>query len=534
MKTVAISLLGTMLDRGSNEDRWSRWRPNMGLVQQEDLVIDRLELLFQPNFQKLADQITQDVQTASPHTKVVQRHVDFKKPWDFEEVYASLHDYARETTFAPDKESYLVHITTGTHVAQICMFLLTESRYIPGQLIQTIPPKGRTSKSACGSYDIIDLDLSKYDRIASRFRQNTQDDIAFLKSGIKTRNKAFNQLIGEIEHVCLKSPEPILLIGPTGAGKSQLAKRIEALKRARGLVSGRFVQVNCATLRGDAALSTLFGHRKGAFTGALSERQGLLREADQGLVFLDEIGELGLDEQAMLLRAIEEKQFLPMGADREVKSDFQLICGTNRDLSQSVAKGTFREDLLERINLWTFHFPGLRDRLEDIEPNLDYEMDRFAESHNRLVRFSKEAKLAYLKFAQSSEALWTGNFRDLNSSITRMATLAPGGRITRQTVKEEIIRLRRKWCQIGQSTAKGDLVQSILGEQKTRELDPFDLVQLEEVLKVCLGARSASEAGRHLFAVSRTKRKSTNDSDRLRKYLARFGLKWPIEMRSAG
>ena len=101
-------------------------------------------------------------------------------------------------------------------------------------------------------------------------------------------------------------------------------------------MQGPFVEVNCATLRGDAAMSALFGHVKGAFTGALRDRPGLLRAADGGVLFLDEIGELGADEQAMLLRALEEKRFLPLGGDREVTSDFQLIAGTNRDLADEV------------------------------------------------------------------------------------------------------------------------------------------------------------------------------------------------------
>ena len=101
-------------------------------------------------------------------------------------------------------------------------------------------------------------------------------------------------------------------------------------------------------------MSALFGHAKGAFTGAVTERAGLLRAADGGVLFLDEIGELGADEQAMLLRALEEKRFLPLGSDKEVASDFQLIAGTNRDLEADVARGRFRDDLLARIDLWTF------------------------------------------------------------------------------------------------------------------------------------------------------------------------------------
>lgn len=524
MKRVVIGLLGTTLDRGLREDRWSQWRPSVSVCQHEDLLVQRFDLLFQRKFRKLATIVTDDIRSVSPETEVVPHLIEFDQPWDFEEVYGALHDFARAYPFDVDNEEYLIHITTGTHVAQICLFLLTESRYLPGNLLQTSPPKRKESTQP-GSYEIIDLDLSRYDRIASRVRQTTEDDISYLKSGIQTRNAAFNDLIEEIERVAMHSTEPILLMGPTGAGKSLLARRIHELKRSRGQLTGKFVEVNCATLRGDAALSALFGHKKGAFTGATHDRAGLLREADKGMLFLDEIGELGLDEQAVLLRAIEEKLFFPMGSDEEVSSDFQLICGTNRNLQDAIAERTFREDLYERINLWTFRYPSLRERLEDVEPNLDYELERFAEKHGRQVRFSEEARERFLEFARSAEAKWTANFRDLNNAIIRMATLAPGGRITGKIVEAEIAKLRRKWTRAG-TDKRAAILDEVLGMERTAQLDRFDRSQLSDVLQVCRDARSISEAGRVLFAVSRQRRKITNDSDRLRKYLARFDLTW--------
>jgi transcriptional regulatory protein RtcR len=351
------------------------------------------------------------------------------------------------------------------------------------------------------------------------------DDITFLKSGIETRNKAFNALIERIEQVAMNSTDPVLLTGPTGAGKSNLARRIYELKETRRQLKGNFIEVNCATLRGDAAMSALFGHKKGAFTGATQDRNGLLRAADKGMLLLDEVGELGLDEQSMLLRAIEEKRFLPVGSDKETESDFQLICGTNRDLQIDVANGRFREDLLSRINLWTFHMPGLAERPEDIEPNLKYELDRFAERNNTHVTFNKEARKKFLTFATSSTALWSTNFRDLNGAITRMATLAPGGRITKDVVQEEITRLKALW-----DTAETDLnkklLNEVIGADKSEQLDRFEKIQLADVLKVCRESKSMSEAGRKIFAVSRKNKTKTNDSDRLRKYLAKYDIKW--------
>ena len=523
MKTVVIGMLGITLDAMKKRgDRWLQWRPTVAVCRQEDLVVDRFELLFQPRFKTLAAQITRDIEAVSPETEVRAQHIELEDPWDFEEVYGVLHDFASKYDFKPGKEQYLVHITTGTHVAQICQFLLTESRHIPGRLLQTSPPK---TKGQPGPYSIIDLDLSKYDRIASRFRLEQRESRDFLKSGIATRNKAFNKLIERIEQVAIASKAPLLLMGPTGAGKSQLARRVYELKKLRKQIAGRFVEVNCATIRGDAAMSALFGHKKGAFTGAVGPREGLLREANGGVLFLDEIGELGLEEQAMLLRAVEEGSFLPVGSDREVESDFQLMSGTNRDLHEAVSKGTFRDDLLARINLWTFHLPALRERPEDMEPNLDYELTRWTETHGDRVTFSKEARKLFVDFATSPAATWAGNFRDFSAAVARMATLSDGGRITVPIVREELDRLRASWQRPG-SAGGDDVLARFLDEATVASLDLFDRVQLAEVLRVCATAKSLSDAGRTLFSESRKRRSTTNDADRVRKYLARFELSW--------
>ncbi|WP_438015763.1 RNA repair transcriptional activator RtcR [Sorangium sp. So ce315] len=539
--TVILGMLGPTLDTGKTPERWSRWRPSVALCQHEDLLVDRFELIYQGRFEALARTVMEDVRHVSPETVVRGHVVDVDDPWDFEAVYGALHDFARSYQFAPEREDYLVHITTGTHVAQICLFLLTESRYFPGRLIQTSPPKRDRAELAAGSFTIIDLDLSKYDRIASRFHKEQLEGVSFLKSGIATRNAGYNKLIERIEHVAIASRAPILLMGPTGAGKSQLARRIYDLKKGRRQVSGDFVDLNCATIRGDGAMSALFGHEKGSFTGALKDRPGLLRKAHEGVLFLDEIGELGADEQAMLLRAIEEKAFLPVGSDREVRSEFQLLAGTNRDLSLEVAAGRFREDLLARINLWTFRLPGLRERVEDIEPNLEYELEASARLLGVRITMSRDARARFLRFATSREALWPGNFRDFNAAVTRMATLAPGGRIGVDVVEEEIERLSEAWRRgpaaggvgsAGAAAGEGgggdgeDVVVAVLGARRAAALDQFDRAQLAEVLRVLKSARSLSEAGRVLFAASRAKKKSVNDADRLRKYLARFDIDW--------
>ena len=522
MPNVLFGILGTSLDSGKNESRWHRWRPSVGICQHEELLIDRFELLHEPRDEKLAGIVRADIQAISPETNVIPHELSLNDPWDFEEVFGRLHEFARGYQFRTEEEDYLLHITTGTHVEQICLFLLAESRHFPARLLQTSPPPRHQFGS--GRYRIIDLDLSKYDGLATRFSQEQRESLSFLKSGIETRNANFNLLIERIERVAIASGAPLLITGPTGAGKSRLARRIYELKRKREQVRGAFVEVNCATLRGDQAMSALFGHIKGAFTGATGPRPGLLKSADRGMLFLDEIGELGLDEQAMLLRAIEEKRFLPVGSDKEAESDFQLIAGTNRSLDERVRQGTFREDLLARINLWTFGLPGLAQRREDIAPNLDYELERFASATGRKITMNKESRERFLKFAESSEATWSANFRDLNAAVTRMATLCHAGRLGTADVEEEVQRLRECWSRDAAQSDDDTLLKSVLEPDQNEALDLFDRVQLASVIRVCRESRSISEAGRRLFAASRRAKAKPNDADRLRKYLARFGL----------
>ena len=530
-KTVVFSFLGSSLDTPTHEDRWKKWRPNVSLGRFPDLLVDRIELFTQQRFVKLTDTVVADLQSVSPETEVRPHRIEMRDPWNFEEVFEQLFRFARDYPFDVDAEDYLIHITTGTHVAQICLFLLTESRHLPGRLLQLSPSRRRSreEKGDPGEYSIIDLDLGRYDRIAARFESEAAEAADFLKSGIATRNPEFNAMINRIEQVALRSTAPILLTGPTGAGKSQLARRIYELKRQRNNIDGPFVELNCSTLRGDTAMSTLFGHKRGAFTGANTARDGLLKRADGGVLFLDEIAEFGPDEQSMLLRAIEEKRFLPVGSDTEAESNFQLISGTNIDLIDAVAAGEFRADLFARLNLWLFELPGLRERRQDIEPNIGYELDQLSRTTGRKVSFNKEGHEHFLRFATDPASAWSGNFRDFNAALTRLATLAGDRRIGRGLVEEEIQRLQNLWRRSDADPKTGsdlDLLHEVLSDQQLSEIDRFDQVQLAEVIKVCRRSKSMSAAGRTLFAASRTRRKVTNDSDRVRKYLAKFDLDW--------
>lgn len=144
-----------------------------------------------------------DIASTSPETTVNPCQLSIADPWDFGDVYGALFDFARAYPFNPEEEEYWIHITTGTHVAQICMFLLAEARYFPGVLLQTSPPQ-RERGLAQGSHTLIDLDLSRYDQLSTRFAREQADAITFLKSGIATRNARFNVVVEEIERVAVR------------------------------------------------------------------------------------------------------------------------------------------------------------------------------------------------------------------------------------------------------------------------------------------------------------------------------------------
>ncbi|MEM1201212.1 MAG: RNA repair transcriptional activator RtcR [Pseudomonadota bacterium] len=518
-KNVVLGFLGTQLDAGKRR----RWRPSVAITQHAHFAIERLELLYDHKFSRLAEGVKKEIEAGPSGTEVWLQRIDLSDPWDLQEVYGALFDFARTYGFDEEREEYHVHLTTGTHVAQICWFLLTESRHIPAHLLQSAPPR-KEEDGPEGTINVIDLDLSRYNALQQRFDLVADEYHALLKSGIETRNAAFNSLIERIERVATSTDAPLLLLGATGTGKSELAERIYELKLQRRRVKGRFVHVNCSTLKGERAMSTLFGHRRGGVSGLSNDRRGLLREADGGVLFLDEIDELGLDEQAMILHAVESGKFYPLGSDNEITSKFQLLVGANRDLGKLVGKGLFRSDLYARLNLWAFSLPELRDRPEDIEPNVEFELGRAEKSLGHRVGFNADALERYLRFATDPATRWPGNFRDLGASIQRLCTLAPRSRITAQMVEHETTYLNHQW-QSAQDDEDDRLVRRHVGSAAD-QIDPFDRVQLAAVIKTCQSSKSLSAAGRALFAASRASKTSRNDADRLRKYLGKFDLTW--------
>ena len=213
-RIVVIGFVGTQLDSGKGSARWEKWRPTVGLTQHDELIVERLELLYSGKHEALVNQVKQDIASVSPETNVVPHQLPITDPWDFEDVYGSLFDFAKNYPFDTDKEEYWVHITTGSHVVQICMFLMAEAHYFPGQLLQSSPPR-RQAAGNPGSYALIDLDLSRYDQIVQRFSREQEEGVTFLKSGSATRNASRCRIRGAncLPHRAAPKPSPTMRTG---------------------------------------------------------------------------------------------------------------------------------------------------------------------------------------------------------------------------------------------------------------------------------------------------------------------------------
>lgn len=544
---VVFSTVSKDHDMPGMAQRWDHWRPLVELMRIPSFSVRRLYYFILPSQVRSNGVLISDLQSIAPQADIVP--VPVRIPHDFSSInvldaYHFFDNFFEQFTFDTKENDYYFHFGPGNLFSHAFMLtMLINIRKMPCRIVHLRFPRNRDGSDSRA--EVYNCDISNWVSQIGRFEQYKADSLSMLKSSIETGNLAFNKLISRIEHVASHSTAPMLLSGPTGSGKSRLANKIYELRKKRGLVSGEFVELNCATLRGDSAMSVLFGHVRGAFTGAAQARKGVLLSADKGLLFLDEIGELTLDMQVLLLKAIEEKRFMPFGADISVISDFQLVCASNRDLPEEVRQGRFRLDLFSRINLWHFNLPYLRDRPEDIEPNIDYELQRITVKRGVLADFTPAARTAYLRFARSEQALWPGNFRALSGSVERMITYAFNGIITEAEVEEEIALLIRIWADVARdpnlpecsaSAATNDpadqrfpLLRSLAATgMSVNNLDLFDKVQLEETLRVCLDSTSRSDAGKRLFSHSRTKKKGVDDTARLNKYLKKNGLSWKI------
>jgi formate hydrogenlyase transcriptional activator len=311
-------------------------------------------------------------------------------------------------------------------------------------------------------------------------------------------SKPMSYVLKQVEKVA-PSDSTVLLLGETGTGKELIAR---ALHRRSKRANRAFVRVNCAAIPESLVASELFGHEKGAFTGALQRRVGRFEAADGGTLFLDEVGELPMDTQIALLRVLQEREFERVGSNRPISINVRVIAATNRDLAAAVVAGTFRQDLFYRLNVFPIAIPPLRERAEDIPVLLEYFVARFAKSSGKNIRHVGKDTLRMMR-----EYRWPGNIRELQNVVERAVVLT----------ETDTFFVDEKWLNAAP-------IASVRLHEGLSVLADRELEMIEAALAECHGRISGPSGAAAKLGIPR----QTLESKIRRLGLDRYGRKRPV------
>ncbi len=329
-----------------------------------------------------------------------------------------------------------------------------------------------TDAMKLGAYDFISKPVA-----LDRLRQLIEDGLGI--SHVEEHQEEENNLIGEAPAMqalktqvkkLSRSQAPIYISGESGSGKERIARLIHNLGPRR---DKPFVAVNCGAIPSELMESEFFGHRKGAFTGAVEDRKGLFREADGGTLFLDEVADLPLHMQVKLLRAIQEKSVRPVGEAREFQVNLRILCATHKDLAREMNEGRFRQDLFYRLNVIEAHVPPLRERKEDIPALVDHILKRLSQAWDTSApRVSDQAMAAIRDYP------FPGNVRELENTLERAMTLCEGA-----VIETENLHLQGQ-AQPGATSSEGVSTGAPPERDSTQPLEDFlQDIERQEILK---------------------------------------------------
>ena len=272
-------------------------------------------------------------------------------------------------------------------------------------------------------------------------RRNPEQAFYVCKSPLAVKLQEMVRLIAPADSLS------VLILGASGTGKEWVARRIHALGRRS---DAPFVAVDCGALPRELAASELFGHKKGTFTGATEDKTGMFTAANHGTLFLDEIGNLNMETQVLLLRALQEKRYRPLGGKKEIQADIRLLTATNEDLERAISEGRFREDLFHRLNEFPLHVPSLRECTDDIIPLAGFFLSFANEELGKEIKeFDRDVKKAFKAYS------WPGNIRELKSVVRRACVLAQDEWITLKDINLPV-KIKPSDCLLYTSDAADD------------------------------------------------------------------------------
>jgi len=399
-----------------------------GLVDQEEQPGPILSLLTTrsfghiflfdtPSTQRVTAETTNAITKLYSRSVVHVLDVNLSDPTNYQEIFKGLRTDLLRIIEDFASARFFVAVASGTPQMHACWVLLAASGEIPARILHVRPQRFVTRQCPL----VTEVDLSSREFPSVRFQgdlicveeSEVDADSVRVQLGIVGDHAAMQRSL-EMGAMLAPSQAPVLILGETGTGKELFARYIHRLS---GRPRETFVTVNCAAIPADLVESLLFGHKKGAFTGAINDQVGKFDIADKGTLFLDELGELPIPAQAKLLRVIQDGLVEPIGQAKVHQVDVRIVAATNRDLRKLVRQGKFREDLFYRLNVGEITLPPLRDRRSDIPKLALHILDKLNGSLRRPKRLSAEA----LSRLQSHS--WEGNVRDLENVIERSVRL---------------------------------------------------------------------------------------------------------------
>lgn len=380
--------------------------------------------------------------------------IDYSEIWDL--LVSSLQSIRGKA--GPGARDWTFLLDSGTPQMKTTLFLASRSGLFPARLVQGIPPR-----FAGGSYKCREIRVEGLPEIRGRVPRSLAQGLDDLEleakppilthagraleagpdrnSGPVGGSPAFAEALRRARSAA-RYDDPVLILGETGSGKTMIARILhESSRRAEG----PFVEVNCSAIPESMAEAELFGHERGAFTGAEKSRAGKFRAAQGGTLFLDEIGDLSPETQAKLLKALEDKEVWPVGSDEPAPVDLRLLAATNRDLPELVKEGKFRRDLYERIKVVVLPLPPLRERRQDVRTLAARFLSEWNGKYGEARHLTEDA-LALLESYS-----WPGNVRELRNAVTSAANTATSDALGPESLPEEIRRASRPKPECGQA-----------------------------------------------------------------------------------
>lgn len=399
-------------------------------------------------------------QCAYESSAVDLQEIDLVSPIHYASIYTQVSKHLKSLGLPRDDVALTFHLSPGTPAMAAIWIMLAKTRF-PAKLIQA---------SREGGLESVDFAFDLASDFLPEYLQRSGERMERLARGPKENAPHFNKIVHgsaavekqiQLAQRIAAHDVPVLILGETGTGKELFA---EAIRAASDRASKPFITVNCGAIAPELANSELFGHVKGAFTGAVGSRKGHFQEANGGTLFLDEVGDLPLDSQVRLLRAIQAKEVTPLGESKAVKIDVRIIAATHRDLVAEVSNGRFREDLFHRLAVGILRLPSLHEREGDVDLLLDTFLDQInADARGKPEAQEKKISVGARKLLNGHA--WPGNVRELYHTLLRASIWSLGPEILPSDVESALLQIPQKGdAVLGRPFTQGFELEGLLND----------------------------------------------------------------------